>query len=141
MTSHSCLDLETINIITFVIFYLLKTAKRNSRPQEVKFILSEIPALNICDFVLAYQNSTISLRAKAVKQGLGKPTRLILSWSTLRLVTKISISRWLTTTLEMAGINKQHFYSTPKQVQVYQLQRLKELLCLSNCCCWELDQC
>ena len=59
--------------------------------------------------VIAYLNRTISLRAKAVKQGLGKPTQPFLSWSTHRPVTKTTISCWLTTTLEMAGINTQLF--------------------------------
>ena len=81
--------------ITFVIFDQLKTSKRNSRPHQVKCITSEIPSLNVSSYVLAYMNRTITLHAKAVSKGLGKPTQLFLSWATQKPVTKATISRWL----------------------------------------------
>ena len=50
--------------IIFVIFERLKTTKHNSRPYEVKYVTSDTPSFNVCDYVMAYMNCAIALRAK-----------------------------------------------------------------------------
>ena len=44
-----------------------------------------------------------------IQQGTPKPSQLFLSWATKKPVTKATISRWLTTTLKLAGIDTTQF--------------------------------
>lgn len=95
--------------ISFVIFDRLKSTRKVIKPKVVKCITSEVPALNVCDYVLAYLNRTIALRAGEVTKGKPKPTQFFLSWATKRPVTKATLARWLTTVLKLAGINTEQF--------------------------------
>lgn len=99
----------TKDSVSFVIFDRLKTSNRKNKPKVVNCITSEMPALNVCDHVLAYMNRTISMRAAHVKKGFAKPTQLFLSWQTKAPVSKQTISRWLKQILRIAGINTDQF--------------------------------
>ena len=99
----------TVEGISFVIFDRLKNSGRVVKPKVVKCISSDIPSLNVADYVSSYMNRTLAIRAHHVAQGLEKPTQLFLSWATKKSVTKQTIGRWLTSVLKMAGINTDQF--------------------------------
>ena len=62
-------------------------------------------SLNVCDYVHAYINRTLSFHIKAVRKGLPKPVQLFLSHRTGRPVQRASISRWIREVLCLSGIN------------------------------------
>lgn len=95
--------------IQFVIFDRLKHTRRVHKPKIIKCISSDIPSLNVSDYVTSYMNKTFSLRAKYVAEGNEKPSQLFLSWATKRPVTKQTLSRWLRMTLKDAGIDSEQF--------------------------------
>jgi hypothetical protein len=95
--------------LSFIIFDSLKHTRKVAKPKVVTCVSSEIESLSVCDYVLAYMNRTLPLRASIVKAGSPKPTQLLLSWATKRPVTKQTIARWLTTVLKMAGIDTDQF--------------------------------
>jgi hypothetical protein len=97
------------NGISFVIFDKLKTTRRVLKPKVVECTNSEIPSLNVAEYLTAYLNKTFTLRAAQVRQGNPKPTQLFLSWATKKPVTRQTIARWLTTTLRLAGIDTTQF--------------------------------
>ena len=70
---------------------------------------SEIPSLNVADYVTAYLNKTLNLRIQEVKRGNPKPNKLFLSWATKKPVTKQTLARWLKSVLALAGINTNQF--------------------------------
>ena len=109
------MDIENTTLsedsIQFVIFNSLKHTKRVLKPKVVSCITSEIDSLNVSDYVMAYMNRTLSIRAKAVKEGKEKPTKLFLSWATKRQVSKQTLARWLKYTLKLAGIDDSQFSS------------------------------
>lgn len=95
--------------IQFIIFDRLKHTRRVHKPKTIKCISSEIPSLNVCDYVTTYMNKTFSLRAKHVAEGNEKPNQLFLSWATKKPVSKQTLSRWLKMTLKEAGIDSEQF--------------------------------
>ena len=95
----------------FVIFNSLKHTRRVLKPKVVSCLTSDIDSLNVCDYVMAYMNRTLSLRAKAVREGKEKPTKLFLSWATKSPVSKQTLARWLKYTLRLAGIDDSRFSS------------------------------
>ena len=56
-----------------------------------------------------YLKRTSELRDNIEATGQPRPTQLFLSWATKKPVTKQTISRWLKTTLDMAGIDTKQF--------------------------------
>ena len=97
--------------IQFVIFDSLKHTRRILKPKVVTCVSSDIDSLNVSNYVMAYMNRTLSLRAKAISEGKEKPTKLFLSWATKRPVTKQTFARWLKYTLKLAGIDDSQFSS------------------------------
>ena len=97
------------NSISFVIFDPLKHTKKVVRPKVIKCLSSDIPELNVCDYVTAYMNRTITIRASHVAEGKEKPTQLFLSWATKGPITRQTLSRWLKITLKNAGIDVSQF--------------------------------
>ena len=95
--------------VSFLIFDRLKTTKRNFKPHVVKCLTSDIPSLNVCDYVLAYLNRTLAFRCSQSARGLGKPTQLFLSWKTKTPVAKNTIARWLKEVLSLSGIDCSQF--------------------------------
>ena len=94
--------------IHFVIFNRLKhTSRTTPRPKVVKCPITTNASLNVSDYVVAYMNRTLALRALQVNRGLEKPTQLFLSWATKKPVTKTTIARWLKNILSLAGINSE----------------------------------
>ena len=69
------------------------------------------PALNVCDYTLAYMNRTLAFRAAAVAADSEKPTQLFLSWITKCPVTKQTIARWLKFVLKLSGISQYRVHS------------------------------
>lgn len=97
------------NGVSFVIMERLKTTKKTIRPKIIECISSEIPALNVCDYVIAYLNRTLAARASQVSKGFSKPTQLFISWATKKPVTRATLARWLKHTLKLAGIDTDQF--------------------------------
>ena len=97
--------------VQFVIFDRLKHTRRVLKPKVVNCITSDIDSLNVSNYVVSYMNCTLSLRAKAVKEGKEKPTKLFLSWATKMPVTKQTLARWLKYTLKLAGIDDSQYSS------------------------------
>ena len=95
--------------ISFIIFNRLKQHRKSITPKTVQCVNSDIPSLNVADYVTAYLNRTLPIRAQHVAQGSEKPKRLFLSWATKKEVTKQTILRWLTSVLKLAGIDTSHF--------------------------------
>ena len=92
------------NMVVFVVDTKLKTTNRVLKPKFVKCVSTNVPCLNVCDYILAYLNKTLALRAAAVAAGKPKPTQLFLSWVTKKPVSKPTIARWLKQVLQLAGI-------------------------------------
>lgn len=99
----------TNNGISFIIFDSLKHTRRVSRPKIIECISTNIPALNVCDYVTSYMNRTFSMRASHVSKGKEKPTQLFLSWATKNPVTRQTLARWLKITLKESGIDTAQF--------------------------------
>lgn len=95
--------------IQFIITNRLKHTRRVQKPKIIKCIVSDIPSLNVCDYVTYYMNKTFNIRAQHVAEGREKPTQLFLSWATKKPVTKQTLSRWLKLSLKDAGIDTQQF--------------------------------
>jgi len=95
--------------ITFIIFDRLKHSRKSVKPKLVECINSEIPSLNVADYVTAYMNRTLPIRIQHVQKGLPKPTQLFMSWATKNPVSKQTIARWLVSVLSQAGIDTKQF--------------------------------
>lgn len=95
--------------ISFIIFDKLKHTKKVLKPKVIQCFTSDIPSLNVCDYITAYLNRTFTIRAKHVAEGKEKPKQLFLSWATKREISKQTLSRWLKMSLEMAGIDVTQF--------------------------------
>lgn len=93
------------NEVVFVIYKLMKTSKFHKSPHTVRCIKSDIPELDVCDYVLSYMNRTLLYRAKAVNAGKDKPIQLFLSWKTKMPVSRPTLARWLKTVLKLSDIN------------------------------------
>lgn len=106
-TLHS-INVEHTDIVddsvAFVINTKLKTSRRTIKNKIVKCVSTNIPALNVGDYVLYYMTKTLTYRAAEVAKGEPKPTQLFLSWATKRQVSKQTIARWLKLVLRLAGI-------------------------------------
>lgn len=99
------------NGISFVIFDKLKNTRRTLKPKVVECVSSDISSLCVSDYVTAYLDKTSMWRDQQAELGKPKPSQLFLSWITKRPVTKQSIRRWLTQTLNLAGIDTSQFSS------------------------------
>lgn len=103
------MDIENVHFeesqINFVIYKYLKTTRARKKPQVVKCVRTDVPALDVCLYVSTYMTRTLAFRAKAVKAGLPKPKQLFLSWQTGKPVTKQSLTRWLKMILDISGID------------------------------------
>ena len=95
--------------ICFVIFSPLKHARRVVKPKVVECPNTDVPALNVSDYVISYLNRTLPLRASIVKQGKPKPTQFFLSWATKKPVSKPTLSQWLKIVLSNSGIDTTQF--------------------------------
>ena len=91
--------------LDFVIFDQLKTSRSGHPPKVVKCVSWDAEELDVSFYVQKYINKTFSLRLRAHKRGLGKPTQLFLSHKTGLPVTKSTISRWIKEVMGMAGID------------------------------------
>ena len=103
---HSSL---TEDAILFPIFTLLKGSKRNRPIRVVKCHKFSDPSLNVADYVAAYLNRTLQFRLRAVSLGLPKPRSLFLSYHTGKPVRTSTLSRYILTTMQLAGIDTQVF--------------------------------
>ena len=103
------MDIERTHIsndgIEFVIKDRIKTTRRDLKPHIVKCIKTDDPALDVCDYTLAYMNRTLTLRAKAVEDGLPKPTKLFMSWASKKPVAKNTLARWIKEVLHLSDID------------------------------------
>ena len=100
--------------LCFVIFSPLKHTRRVVKPNVVECPNTDVPALNVSDYVTAHLNRTISLRASIVRHK-PKPTQFIFSWATKKPVSKPTLSRWLKWVL-ISGIDATHFLGTLLEV-------------------------
>lgn len=100
---------KTNDGIEFVIFGRLKHTRRVQKPKVIKCLSTDIPSLNVCDYVTAYMNKTFTIRAQQVAKGKEKPKQLFLSWATKMPVTKQTLARWLRMTLKEAGIDSDQY--------------------------------
>lgn len=101
----TCADEE----VCFIIDSRLKHTRRILKPKVIKCLPCDNPALNVGQYVVAYMNRTIPLRAKRVADGFPKPTQLFLSWATKKPVSRQTLSRWLKSSLKEAGIDTDQF--------------------------------
>lgn len=97
------------NEISFVIFDKLKHTRKVAKPKIVRCPNSEIPALNVALYVRAYMAATEPMRNECTEKGLTRPTELFLSWATRKPVTRATLSRWLVSVLNLAGIDTSRF--------------------------------
>ena len=88
--------------INFIIRSRLKTTKRVLRPKIVKCVCTENAQLNVASYVAHYIEVTKQFRGS-------NDSQLFLSWKTHKPVSKQTISRWLTTVLDLAGIDTSKF--------------------------------
>jgi hypothetical protein len=95
--------------ISFIIDQRLKNTRRVLKPKIVTCVTSEIDSLNVSDYVVAYLNRTVAMRAAITRTGSPKPTQLFLSWATKKPVAKQTLSRWLKDSLAQAGIDTGQF--------------------------------
>ena len=93
------------NGISFVIFDRLKNTRKVLKPKVVQCINSEIPSLNVADYVTAYMNKTLNMIIQEVKRGNPKPKKLFLSLATKKSVTTQTLALWLKSVLSQAGID------------------------------------
>ena len=86
--------------IEFVIFDRIKTTRKILKPIVIKCVSSDIDELNVCKCVKEYLSRTNPHRNSEANN-----FQLFVSWKNFKAVTKQSISRWLLTTLSLAGID------------------------------------
>lgn len=95
--------------IFFPIYSLLKCSKQNRPVQVVKCIKFDEPALDVCDYTLAYMQRTLKFRIRAVNKGLPKPRNLFLSYSSKKPLRRATISKYILEVLSLAGIDTSTF--------------------------------
>ena len=105
----NAMDIEHCTVsdegILFPIHSLLKNSRRNHPIRVVKCHNFTDPALNVSEYVLAYLRRTFKFRLRAVDSGLPKPTSLFLSYHTGKQVRTSTLSKYILTTMELAGID------------------------------------
>lgn len=101
--------IKTDDSISFVIFDRLKHTRRVLKPKTITCVSSDVPGLNVMEYVSVYLERTKSIRESHIAEGRPKPTKLFLSWLTKREVTAQTLSRWLKTSLDQAGIDTKQF--------------------------------
>ena len=103
------LSVEHVSIsahgLEFVVPEVLKTSRRGKPARVVTCVKWGDERLDVCAYVHAYINRTLSFRIKAVRKGRPKPVQLFLSHRTGRPVQRASISRWLREVLQLSGID------------------------------------
>ena len=87
----------------------LKTTKKNQPIKVVKCVKWEDPALDVCDYVIAYLNKTLRYRLRALARGYPKPRQLFLSAFTGKAMRRATIAKYLLKTMTLAGIDTQCF--------------------------------
>lgn len=100
---------RTDNGLDFVIFNRLKTTRKILKPKVVSCITSDIPSLNLLNYVTEYIQRTHPYREECAKEGDEFPNQLFLSWFTKRPVTRQTLTRWLRNCLEKSGIDSSQF--------------------------------
>ena len=100
---------ETESGLDFVIFDRLKTTRKVLKPKVVSCISSDIPTLNLRDYVIEYMRRTLPYREECANKGMEFPKQLFISWFTKRPVTRQTLTRWLRDCLEKSGIDSNQF--------------------------------
>ena len=96
-------------MLSFFPYSLFWSSKRNRPIRVVKCHKFSEPSLNVADYVAAYLNRTLQFRLRAVSLGLPKPRSLFLSYHTGKPVRTSTLSRYILTTMQLAGINTEVF--------------------------------
>ena len=92
-------------------YTLLKTIRKNKPVTVVKCVKWQDPALDVCDYVIAYLNKTLRYRLRAVAKGRPKPRQLFLSAYTGKPMRRVTIAKYLLKTMALAGIDTACFKS------------------------------
>ena len=85
--------------VSFIVDKRLKTSKRKLIPHIVECYKTELPSLNVHDYVNEYIKATENIRKDCLEKGVENSSQLFLSWATKRPVTKVTLTRWLTQVL------------------------------------------
>ena len=91
--------------VRFPIYSLLKTTKQNQPVKVVHCIRSKEPTLDVCEYVSTYMTRSYKFRIRAVDKGLPKPKQLFLSYATGKPIKRATIAKYITKTMELAGID------------------------------------
>ena len=116
--------------LEFVVFDRLKTSRRGRPARVVKCVSWDAPELDVATYVHRYIDRTLTLRLRAYRKGLGKPTQLFLSHKSGLPVARATISRWVKEVMNLAGVDTSIFL--PEAPQYLLLQKGGPLLSRSS---------
>ena len=95
--------------LEFVILDPLKTSRHGRPARVVKCVKWDAQELDVAYYVQKYKERTLFLRWRSVREKLGKPVQLFLSFKTGLPVTRSTISRWIKQVMKLAGIDTSVF--------------------------------